>query len=113
MYSAVVRILVDYRPALRERTGVGEYIHQLVRAYTAVHEDEVVLFTSSWKDRPSPAVARDTRTRIVDRRIPVAVLNYLWHRRGWPPVEMLAGSFDVAHSAHPLLMPARLSLIHI
>ena len=53
---AVVRILVDYRPALRERTGVGEYIHQLVRAYTAVNRDEVLLFTSSWKDRPPARV---------------------------------------------------------
>jgi len=31
-YSFAVRILVDYRPALRERTGVGEFVHELVRA---------------------------------------------------------------------------------
>jgi len=103
-----VRILVDYRPALRERTGVGEYIHQLVRAYTtAHHDDEVLLFTSSWKDRPAPTVAADTGARVVDRRIPVRILNYLWHRREWPPAEYLAGRVDVVHSAHPLLMPAR------
>ena len=108
MYPAVVRILVDYRPALRERTGVGEYIHQLVRAYTAAHADqEVLLFTSSWKDRPAAGVAAETGARIVDRRIPVRILNYLWHRREWPPIETLAGAVDVAHSAHPLLMPAR------
>lgn len=108
MYPALVRILVDYRPALRQRTGVGEYIHQLVRAYTATHtEEDVLLFTSSWKDRPSATVAADTGARVVDRRIPVSILNYLWHRRGWPPVEMLAGVVDVAHSAHPLLVPAR------
>ena len=103
-----MRILVDYRPALRERTGVGEYIHQLVRAYTAANrDDEVLLFTSSWKDRPAPAVEADTGARLVDRRVPVRILNYLWHRREWPPAEVFAGSVDVAHSAHPLLMPAR------
>jgi len=108
LYPAVVRILVDYRPALRERTGVGEYIHQLVRAYTAAHgDDEVLLFTSSWKDRPASSVASDTGARIVDWRIPVRILNYLWHRGEWPPAERLAGPVDVAHSAHPLLMPAR------
>ena len=108
MHPAVVRILVDYRPALRQRTGVGEYIHQLVRAYTAAHADEeVLLFTSSWKDRPASTVAADTGARVVDRRIPVRILNYLWHRREWPPAEMLAGPVDVAHSAHPLLLPAR------
>jgi hypothetical protein len=108
LYPAVVRILVDYRPALRARTGVGEYIHQLVKAYTASHTDEeMLLFTSSWRDRPSAAVSADTGARVIDRRIPVSILNYLWHRHEWPPVEMLAGDVAVAHSAHPLLMPAR------
>lgn len=102
-----MRILVDYRPALRARTGVGEYIHTLVRSYTAAHDDTVTLFTSSWKDRPSPSVARDLRARVVDRRLPVAVLNYLWHRAGWPYIEDLAGDADVVHAAHPLLIPAR------
>ena len=103
-----MRILVDYRPALRQRTGVGEYIHQLVHAYTEAHAlEEVLLFTSSWRDRPHPDVAASTRARVIDRRIPVRILNYLWHRREWPPVEMLAGAVDIAHSAHPLLMPAR------
>ena len=90
-----MRILVDYRPALRARTGVGEYIHTLVRSYTAAHDDAVTLFTSSWKDRPSPSVANELRARVVDRRVPVSVLNYFWHRVGWPYVEDLAG--DGAH----------------
>jgi glycosyltransferase involved in cell wall biosynthesis len=105
-----VRILVDYRPALRQRTGVGEYIHQLIRAYTSVNTDEVIAFTSSWKDRPAAGLESELGASVIDRHIPVRVLNYLWHRREWPPVEMLAGTgppIDVAHSAHPLLMPTR------
>ena len=40
--------------------------------------------------------------------MPVSLLNLAWHRFGWPPVESLArGTFDVAHSLHPLLMPTR------
>jgi glycosyltransferase involved in cell wall biosynthesis len=102
-----VRILVDYRPAVRERTGVGEYIHHLVRAYAAANRDDVAVFTSSWKDRPPADLAAALGARVVDRRIPVRVLNYLWHRREWPPVEMLAGDVDLVHSAHPLLIPTR------
>jgi glycosyltransferase involved in cell wall biosynthesis len=102
-----MRILVDYRPALRARTGVGEYIHELTRAYTAAYSDPVLVFTSSWKDRPDPGLAGELSARVVDRRIPVQVLNWLWHRAGWPPVEWLAGPLDVAHAAHPLLIPAR------
>ena len=102
-----MRILVDYRPALRERTGVGEYIHQLVRAYAARNEDEVAVLCSSWKDRPAPGLAAELNARVVDRRVPVRVLNYAWHRLEWPPVELLAGRFDVVHAAHPLVIPAR------
>ena len=102
-----MRILVDYRPALRERTGVGEYIHQLVRAYAARNEDEVAVLCSSWKDRPAPGLAAELNARIIDRRVPVRVLNYAWHRLEWPPVELLAGRFDVVHAAHPLAIPAR------
>src|SRR5688500_9504715 len=98
-----MRILVDYRPALRDRTGVGEYIHELARAYAAAHAGDVAIFTSSWKDRPSPRLAMDLGVEVVDSRVPVRVLNYLWHRAGWPPVETLAGDCDVVHAAHPLL----------
>ncbi|MBI4265047.1 MAG: glycosyltransferase family 4 protein [Acidobacteria bacterium] len=102
-----MKILVDYRPALRERTGVGEYIHELVRAYAAAGTDTVSVFTSSWKDRPATGLAGELGTAVVDRRIPVRALNYLWHRAEWPPVEWLAGDCDVVHAAHPLLIPTR------
>jgi hypothetical protein len=49
-----VRILLDYRPALRDRTGVGEYVHELTRALSqSGHDDEISVFSTSWKDRPS------------------------------------------------------------
>ena len=104
-----VRILVDYRPALRAANRRGR-VHPSAGA--GLHGVRPVtrssLFTSSWKDRPAGTDSlRDLGARVIDRRIPVRVLNYLWHRREWPPVEMLAGAVDVAHSAHPLLMPAR------
>jgi glycosyltransferase involved in cell wall biosynthesis len=102
-----MRILVDYRPALRARTGAGEYVHELVRAYTAAHTEPVAVFSSSWKDRPAPDTATRLRARVIDRRIPVRILNYLWHRTEWPPIEVLAGPWDVVHAAHPLLIPAR------
>lgn len=102
-----VRILLDYRSALRRRTGVGEFAHQLAAALAALLPlaDTLTLFSSSWKDRlPLEAVPGTTR---VDARIPVRVLNFAWHRLGWPPVELLAGDVDVTHSLHPLLIPSR------
>ena len=109
-----MRVLLDYRPALREPSGVGEYAYQLARALLAAFPPEgpnqpldLTLFSSSWKDR----IDRDAdleRARIVDRRVPVRLLNLAWHRLEWPPVEALTGGrFDVAHSPHPLLLPSR------
>ena len=104
-----MRILVDYRPALRQRTGVGEYMHNMVRAY-AHHPDaagdEVAVFTSSWKDRPSAGLSSELGARVVDRRVPVRVLNYAWHRLEWPPIETLGIAADIVHAAHPLLIPS-------
>jgi glycosyltransferase involved in cell wall biosynthesis len=109
-----VRVLIDYRPALRERSGVGEYVFQLSRALLAAFPSghgvrglDLTLLSSSWKDRV-PHDAGLEGAAIVDRRVPVRLLNFLWHRLEWPPAEMLSGgAFDVAHSPHPLLLPAR------
>lgn len=102
-----MRILIDYRPALRQRSGVGEYIFRLLQALRQVRHpgDELAVFSSSWKDR----VDRHDLDGIavVDARIPVRVLNRLWHQREWPPVEMVAGRFDVVHAAGPTLIPAK------
>lgn len=104
-----MRTLVDYRPALRTRTGVGEYVHELARALVATGDpvkDPLFLFSSSRTDRLAPdAVPGAT---VIDRRWPVRLLNYAWHRWEWPPIETLAGQpFDLVQSLHPLLLPAK------
>ncbi len=112
-----VRILVDYRPALRERTGVGEYVHQTAQALVATAQpgESLVLFSASWKDRLRPNVVPGAA--VVDRRLPVRLLNFLWHRLEWPEVEWLTGEdYDVVETVHPLLMPssraARIVTVH-
>lgn len=108
-----MRVLIDYRAALRERTGVGEYTHQLVRALLTGPSGpggctlDLTIFSSSTRDRvlADPDLAG---AHLVDRQIPVRLLNLAWHRLGWPPAEMVAGGpFDIAHSLHPLLLPTR------
>jgi len=102
-----VRILFDYRPALRRRTGVGEYVHETARALVASASagETLTLFSSSWKDRLAHDVVPGAAT--VDARVPVRALHLAWHRLEWPPVEWLAGSHDVVQAAHPLLVPSR------
>jgi glycosyltransferase involved in cell wall biosynthesis len=102
-----VRILLDYRPALRQRTGAGHYVHELAAAMLPrlLPDESLALFSSSWKDRLEPGVLPGAT--VVDARVPVRVLNLAWHRLEWPPVERFAGPVDVAHSTHPLLLPSR------
>ena len=109
-----MNVLIDYRPALRSRTGVGEWVHSLVSALAEINSADLGLrppnltvFSSSWKDR---LLVRDLPKAVhsLDRHIPVSFLNYFWHRFNWPPVEFLTRSrFDVVHSPHPLLMPSK------
>ncbi|PYR62774.1 MAG: hypothetical protein DMF91_05620 [Acidobacteria bacterium] len=110
-----MRVLIDYRPALRQRSGVGEYTHQLVKALLEAFPAgsperrlDLTLFSSSWKDRVTLADGELAGASIVDRRVPVSLLNLAWHRLAWPPAEALTGrSFDVTHSLHPLRLPSR------
>ena len=107
---SAVRLLIDYRPALRERTGVGEFVHELAKALSNGHgrgAADVTLFTSSWKDRPAATLALEMpAARVADVKIPVRGLVWAWNRLEWPPVEWLAGVHDVVHSQSPLLIPS-------
>ncbi len=51
--SRGVHVVVDYRPALRARTGIGEYVHEVARALAATTGPAraLTLFSSSWADR--------------------------------------------------------------
>jgi glycosyltransferase involved in cell wall biosynthesis len=100
-----VRILIDYRPALRQRTGVGQYAHEAAAALARRGEDHVTVFSSSWKDRLPADIPAGTAP--LDVRVPVRLLNLAWHRMGWPAVETFGARADVVHSMHPLLMPSR------
>jgi glycosyltransferase involved in cell wall biosynthesis len=84
-------------------------MHNLVRAYAhhpVAAGDDVAVFTSSWKDRPVAGLSSELGARVVDRRVPVRVLNYAWHRLEWPPIELLGVTGDIVHAAHPLLVPS-------
>jgi glycosyltransferase involved in cell wall biosynthesis len=115
-----MNLLLDYRPALRDRTGVGEWVHQLALSLLALKSDgdpaaaglDLTLWSSSWRDRPTPTTLRELNgATFVDRRVPVRPLTWAWNRVGWPPIEALTSRrFDIVHSTTPLLLPSRAGL---
>ena len=102
-----MHVCIDYRPALREGTGVGTYVRGLLAGLVRCHpETEYSAFSASWRDRLS-LDADLAGVRPLDARVPVRALDWLWHRRQWPPVERWAGRVDVSHSPSPLPLPSR------
>ncbi len=106
--SSPLVIGIDFRPALSRATGVGRYFQGLVAGLQEIdRENRYVLLSSSFKERARPE-PRPPNFRLVDRRVPVSVLNALWHRLEFPSFDWLAGSeLDVAHSPTPLRLPSR------
>ncbi|MCS7312005.1 MAG: glycosyltransferase family 4 protein [Acidobacteria bacterium] len=105
-----MKVVIDYRPALRNPTGVGLYTRWLIQHMVETHPDvQWYVFSSSWSDRLGLSPWADVpHVRTVDRRWPVRILNYVWPRWGWPHIESLIGaSVDIAHSPYPLALPTR------
>ena len=104
-----MRIAIDLRPALKKGTGVGTYVQNLVENLALIdQENRYFLFSSSLRDRvPLKRLSLPDNFFIKDYRIPVRVLNFLWHKYRFPPVDYLIGAVDISHSPHPLLMPAK------
>src|SRR5688572_11467698 len=99
---------IDLRPSLSRPTGVGAYVMSLAQRMPAqAPKDRFFLFSASLSER-YPERRWPENVTMVDRRIPVRVLNSAWHRLEWPPLDTLVGAhLDLVHSPHPLLLPAR------
>jgi len=102
-----MHVVLDFRPALRQGTGVGTYVQNLTAALCAAYpDDSYTVFSASWKDRVDSAGV-PAAVAVADWRIPVRVLARAWNRWQWPPVEQLVGAVDIAHSPSPMLLPTR------
>lgn len=105
-----MRIGFDLRPSLREETGVGVFVRNLLAGLAGLdRENEYVLFSSSWKDRfPPDRLPPFARRRFRDRRIPVRALNFAWSAWSRPTLDRLCGvRLDLTHSPTPLILPTR------
>lgn len=105
-----MRLAFDLRPALSGSTGVGGYAERLLGAIAARSDaPDCRIFSASLKERFDPArLPAALRERLVDRRIPVRLLDLAWQRLRFPPVDWLLGApVDLSHSPTPLILPCR------
>lgn len=103
-----MKIGFDLRPFLREETGVGIYLRNLLFHLARIDPaNEYHLFSASWKDKfPADKIPPFARLKFRDSRIPVRLLNFFWHRWPWPRLDRFFGTrLDLTHSATPLILP--------
>ncbi|MBI3932145.1 MAG: glycosyltransferase family 4 protein [Acidobacteria bacterium] len=99
---------LDLRPSLSKPTGVGSYVLALAQRLPGLAaQDRFYFFSASLKDR-YPRRDWPGNVTLVDRRIPVRLLNYTWNRMGFPALDRFAGApLDLVHSPHPLIVPGK------
>ncbi|HUU38264.1 MAG TPA: glycosyltransferase family 1 protein [Candidatus Desulfaltia sp.] len=105
-----MRLGFDLRPFLREETGVGTYLRNLLFHLARIDAtNEYFLLSSSWKDRfPAEKIPPFVRMRFHDLRLPVKLLNALWQKQRRPSLDLFFRTkLDLTHSATPLILPTR------
>jgi glycosyltransferase involved in cell wall biosynthesis len=105
-----MNIACDIRVFLSGETGVGTYYKNLLTQLAAIdRQNRYLLFSSSWKERfPLSKIPSFVSHRLIDARVPVKVLNWLWYHWQYPPLEFFfREKITVAHSPTPMLLPCR------
>jgi glycosyltransferase involved in cell wall biosynthesis len=110
-----MRISVDFTSAIGDRTGIGTYTRELVRAIVPrLGGDRLTLAVNAYRhpgwhqklvERLGPA-ARDVDVR-VNRLVPHGLLLRMERLFGLPPAEALFGPADVFHGTNFLVPPCR------
>lgn len=106
----LVKIGLDYRPALLKRSGIGRYTRELVRAMAHLESSpDLMLFGHSWKKpivKESELGITDTRAKLIRRRFPSRVLHLLQNVAGIG-IEQFLGPMDLFHYTDFVYPPLR------
>lgn len=105
-----MRIGFDLRPFLRHATGVGIYYKNLLFSLARIDmNNQYYLFSSSYKDRfQQEELPSFSQCEFHDARYPVKLINFLWQRLEWPPLDKFFNvELDLTHSPIPLLLPTK------
>lgn len=102
-----MRVCIDINPFLYQPTGIGYYIKSLYENLCLLEEGvEVYGLCSSFKH--SIQLESKGKGKIIQKRIPSKVFNYLIYRLGLPIIErMVKGDVDIMHSPQALVMPSK------
>lgn len=103
-----MRVCIDISPFLYQPTGVGYYIKNVYENLCLMEEEglEVYGICSSFKYRIK--LESKGRGKIIQKRIPSKIFNYLIYRLQVPIVEkMMKRDIEIMHSSQALVMPSK------
>ncbi|MCX7044883.1 MAG: glycosyltransferase family 1 protein [Candidatus Sumerlaeota bacterium] len=102
---------IDGSSILPQRTGVGNYVFQLLRALaeTPAPDVEFKIFLNSLRHPfpPDAGFLSVPRFRNYRYRLPGPPLVTAWRKWNFPPIEWLIGACDVFHSPAAYIPPQR------
>ena len=107
-----MKITVDFTAAIGDRTGIGTYTLELVRALLPLAApDEIRLVVHAFRHTGWHAKIRDLLGPVPDVRanrfLPHGLLLRTENALGWPRLETLFGACDVHHGTNFLAPPSR------
>ncbi len=94
-----IRIGIDARPALNQRTGVGNYVYNLIQSLAELNaNEEFILFSNSFKDRFNIKKFKNLKNCSIRHfRYPNMAMNLLWERFGGQLMQKLTCDSNVLH----------------
>lgn len=99
-----MKLAVDATPLLGQRSGVGRYLAGVLEGLqelTCAPQPLLTLFSI----RGTVPPPLPPGTSMAPRRAPARLLNRMWRRMPFPPVEVLTGRVDVFHGTNFVLPP--------
>ena len=103
-----MKIGYDIRSFLKEESGIGIYLKNLLKYILKKDRDnKYYLLSSSLKDRFDKTMLPSFENmKIKDFRVPVRTLNYLWYKLKFPPLGFFfLKKLDIVHSPVPSIIP--------
>jgi len=110
-----MRIGIDISQVVYEGTGVGRYVRKLVSALLAIDKtNDYILFGSSLRQRNKLEkfyeAVKGPNVKLCIIPIPQSLLDILWNRLHWIPIETFTGPIDVFWSSDWTQPPLRHAL---
>jgi glycosyltransferase involved in cell wall biosynthesis len=105
-----VRIGIDYTAAIRQRAGVGRFVHRLVAALLAIDRDNqyTLMYTRSNRKAPPPRLPSGPHVTAQSLLLTERLANILWYKLGLPlPIELIGPAADVYYFPDFALPPVR------